>query len=97
MVLETLDFRTAGIPICPRNHLVGMEYKRAKPKSARSTTLLHGRATEKVFWWCCSQVEKGFGSSLVPHRYFDEQLDSTESDISIDFDAICKWIEDIVE
>ncbi|KAJ3459158.1 hypothetical protein MRS44_015231 [Fusarium solani] len=25
-------------------------------------------ATKTVFWWCCNQVEKGFGETIVPRR-----------------------------
>ncbi len=72
---------------------MGLKYKRAKLKRVRSTTLFHGRPQKRFFG--CSQVEKGFGGSLVLHRYFDAQLDSTESDTSIDLDAIHKWRENL--
>lgn len=38
------------------------------------------RATKAVFWWCCSQVEKGFGGTIVPRRFGrDEPLVMKES------------------
>ncbi|KAK0110105.1 hypothetical protein ONS95_002761 [Cadophora gregata] len=54
-------------------------------------------ATEKAFRWCCSQVEKGFGGSLVPYCPVDGELDSAESDSgsSVDRDAIHQWRENL--
>ena len=50
-------------------------------------------ATKRVFGWCCSQVERGFGGSLVPRHDFDAPLGSAESDVAFDSDAVLKWIK----
>ncbi|CAM6002547.1 unnamed protein product [Sphagnum balticum] len=52
-------------------------------------------ATRKVFEWCSSQVEKGFGGSVVLRHTSDALLGSAESDITIDLDAIEKWIQSL--
>jgi hypothetical protein len=55
------------------------------------------RATNAVFWWCCSQVEKGFGGHIVPRRGCgpDEAVKSAESVHRVDSDRIRKWLASI--
>jgi hypothetical protein len=52
-------------------------------------------ATRKIFEWCGSQVEKGFGGSLVPYHTSNVPLGSAESDSTIDLDAIENWIQSL--
>lgn len=53
-------------------------------------------ATKAVFWWCCSEVEKGFGGTLVEHRTGpDRVLESTDSHTSLDPEVIQRWLQTI--
>ncbi|KAL5316340.1 hypothetical protein ACEPPN_015385 [Leptodophora sp. 'Broadleaf-Isolate-01'] len=81
------DVKGSHLPQEPL-HRIGIQESKINYAASRM-------ATEKVFWWCCSQVEKGFGGSLVPYCHFDAPLDSAESDTSIDFDAINQWRENL--
>ncbi|KFH42529.1 hypothetical protein ACRE_067520 [Hapsidospora chrysogenum ATCC 11550] len=53
-------------------------------------------ATESVFWWCCEQVERGFGGTIVPWRRGpDVALESAESPAKASNPAILKWLQDV--
>lgn len=73
---------------------LGVEIQACENQKSKVNYTASRVATEKVFWWCCSQVEKGFGGSLVPFFTSDStsQLYSSASNHPIDRDAIRKWI-----
>lgn len=53
-------------------------------------------ATKAVFWWCCGQVERGFGHVIVPRRYgIDQALESAESVGRVKSDIVLDWLESI--
>jgi hypothetical protein len=47
-------------------------------------------ATRRIFEWCSSQVEKGFGNSIVRRNEIYPTLDGAESDTSFDSDALTR-------
>ena len=69
--------------------------------SFMETHILHDvseTATKAAFWWCCEQVEKGFGGALVPRRHGpDEILNSAESDSSVDTELVHQWLHALEE
>ncbi|CAM1508768.1 Fc.00g056160.m01.CDS01 [Cosmosporella sp. VM-42] len=53
-------------------------------------------ATKAVFWWCCTQVEKGFSETIVPRRSApDEPLKDNEGPELKDPELIKVWLETI--
>jgi hypothetical protein len=69
-------------------HLYNIEIEESKSQQSRINYAASQAATKRIFEWCSSQVEKGFGGSLVPRREFYPLLDSAESDVSFNSDAI---------
>lgn len=66
---------------------------------AEAASKISRKATEKIFWWSCSQVEQGFGTTLVPRLSApDEPLHSDGSDSSFsakDIERIDKWLQKV--
>ncbi|RSL48010.1 hypothetical protein CEP54_013112 [Fusarium duplospermum] len=53
------------------------------------------RATEATFWWCCDQVEQGFGGTIVPRRFgHDEALKDKKVEVK-DTRFVEAWLEAI--
>lgn len=53
-------------------------------------------ATRKVFWWACSQVEKGFGTLVRPLVEYDGPLGSAQSPLSTEpraIERVAKWLQ----
>jgi len=91
--IRDVGFSRNGEALPPRQFSINDE----RPQRSRNCEVVRRisrTATEAIFWWCCSQVEMGFGGALVPYRSKpDEILDSTESGHSLNDKAIGEWLE----
>ncbi len=90
----TLDVK--GEPNSPKDllhiHQAGIKRSRTQERAINYTA--SEAATRRIFEWCSSQVEKGFGGSLVPRREFYPPLESSESNVCVDFNAIHRCVDD---
>jgi hypothetical protein len=70
------------------------EIKGSRTQERRINYAASQAATRRIFEWCSSQVEEGFGGSLVQRHEFYSPLKSAESDVSIDLDAIHSRVDE---
>lgn len=79
-----------GEPHSPKDllHIHQAKIKRSRTQERGINYAASQAATRRIFEWCSSQVEKGFSGSLVPQREFYPPLESAESNVYVDFDAI---------
>jgi hypothetical protein len=90
----TLDVK--GEPHSPKDllHIHQAEIKRSRIQERAINYTASEAATRRIFEWCSSQVEKGFGGSLVPRREFYPPLESAESNVRVDFNAIHRRVNE---
>lgn len=79
--------------------------KPPRPSAPIPSSQMHGQetmrkisevATKAVFWWCCNQVEKGFGETIVPRRSGrDVPLKEKEKSEPKHPQFIHSWLENI--
>lgn len=74
---------------------------RPSQDAARAVSRISRQATEMIFWWCCSQVERGFGNTLVPRLAVrDGPLRSAGSDSSFSAEVkelVGEWLQKQME
>ncbi|KAI8682113.1 hypothetical protein NCS55_00465800 [Fusarium keratoplasticum] len=64
-----------------------------KIRDVESALGISRTATESTFWWCCDQVEQGFGGTIVPHRFGrDEPLKDKKVETK-DTRFVHAWLE----
>ena len=72
--------------------------RHAKTSESESEAVINASeiATKAIFWWSCGQVERGFGGTIVPHRFRpDERLKRVEGPRHKDSKLITEWLQSI--
>ncbi|KAL2689080.1 hypothetical protein Neosp_003132 [[Neocosmospora] mangrovei] len=66
-----------------------------KTRDVEAALEISRTATKATFWWCCDQVEQGFGGTIVPHRFGrDEAIKDKKCEVK-DKGFIQAWLETI--